>query len=126
MRVLVFSDIHSNFEALKAMLAKEKFDYSIFLGDAVDYGPQPGETLDLVMENSDVRLMGNHDRAVAYDEDCRCALEMHDLSEYTRENISRKPGRGCPVTDFQAERRMVQNSDGKEWGKNSRVSDICP
>jgi len=71
-------------------LLQEKFDYSIFLGDAVDYGPQPSETLDLVRENSDVRIMGNHDRAVAYDEDCQCALEMHDLSEYTRENISKK------------------------------------
>jgi len=90
MRILVFSDIHANFEALKAVIAREKFDYSIFLGDAVDYGPQPSETLDLVRENSDVRIMGNHDRAVAYDEDCQCALEMHDLSEYTRENISKK------------------------------------
>ncbi len=89
MKILIFSDIHANFEALKELLGREKFDYSIFLGDAVDYGPQPAETLDLVMENSDVRLMGNHDRAVAYDEDCKCALEMHDLSEYTRENISK-------------------------------------
>ncbi|WP_393971372.1 metallophosphoesterase family protein [Oxyplasma meridianum] len=90
MKILVFSDAHANFEALNSLLGEVKFDFSIFLGDAVDYGPQPGETLDLIMENSDVRIMGNHDRAVAYNEDCHCALEMHDLSEYTRENISKK------------------------------------
>ena len=31
MKILIFSDIHANFEALKELLGREKFDYSIFL-----------------------------------------------------------------------------------------------
>lgn len=89
-RILIFSDIHANYEALSSLLENEKYDLSIFLGDSVDYGPQPAETLDLLMGNTDIRIMGNHDRAVAFDEDCHCSLEMHDLSEYTRKEISQK------------------------------------
>ncbi len=90
MKILIFSDIHANYEALKSLVQRETYDFSIFLGDSVDYGPQPAETLDLLLETTDIRIMGNHDRAVAYDEDCHCSLEMHDLSEYTRKEVSMK------------------------------------
>jgi Calcineurin-like phosphoesterase. len=43
MRLLVISDIHSNFEALKALDRIVQYDEVIFLGDAVNYGPQPVE-----------------------------------------------------------------------------------
>ena len=39
MRILLISDIHSNIEALKAILNKEKdFDLLAVAGDLVDYG----------------------------------------------------------------------------------------
>jgi protein phosphatase len=89
MRLLIISDAHSNLESLKTAVTGEKFDKLVFLGDAVDYGPQPVEVFDFINENADYAVMGNHDRAAAYDEDCHCSLDMHDLSEYTRREISR-------------------------------------
>lgn len=90
MKVLIFSDIHSNLEAMQQVVEKERFDKAIFLGDIVDYGPNPAETLDLVLKESDFIVQGNHDFAVATGEDCHCAPEMHDLSELTRQEISLK------------------------------------
>lgn len=90
MKLLVISDAHSNYLALKAAVDSERYDKLVFLGDAVDYGPQPAEVLDFITENADYYVMGNHDRAVAYDEDCHCSIDMHDLSEYTRKEISQK------------------------------------
>lgn len=90
MKILLISDLHGNYEALKAIISKETYDEIFFLGDAVDYGPKPAEVLDFLKENSRFNVMGNHDRAVAYDEDCKCAPAMHELSEFTRKNISMK------------------------------------
>lgn len=90
MKLLIVSDIHSNYEAIKTINETENYDKMIFLGDAVDYGPQPAEVVDFITENSDYNLMGNHDYAVVYDVDCQCSPAMHDLSEFTRENISKK------------------------------------
>lgn len=87
MRILIFSDIHSNKYALD-MIEKEKFDSAIFLGDIVDYGPNPSETLDRVRSMSKYMVMGNHDYAAAFNKDCLCAQENHELSVYTRENIT--------------------------------------
>jgi putative phosphoesterase len=90
MRILIYSDIHSNFQALRSLLESEKFDKSLFLGDAVDYGPEPAETVDEVFSQSDYIVQGNHDSAVANNTDCGCAPEMHELSVFTRDNISLK------------------------------------
>lgn len=90
MKVLIFSDIHSNLEAMEEITRIEKYDEAIFLGDIVDYGPDPAETLDLVMREADHMVQGNHDYAVGTGEDCGCAPEMHDISELTRSEISMK------------------------------------
>lgn len=90
MRVLVFSDIHSNLEALNKVLSLEKFDKAVFLGDIVDYGPNPAEALDIVMKEADFIVQGNHDYAAGTGEDCNCAPAMHDLSVLTRNEITMK------------------------------------
>lgn len=90
MKVLIISDVHANYGALQTVLEKEPFDKLIFLGDAVDYGPQPTEVVDSLYENADFKIMGNHDYAVINDVDCKCAPAMHHLSEYSRINISKK------------------------------------
>ena len=43
MRVLVVSDLHGNWAALRAVEARERADQVLCLGDLVDYGPSPGE-----------------------------------------------------------------------------------
>ncbi len=90
MKVLIISDIHGNYEALKTVTESESYDDIIFLGDAVDYGPQPAEVVDFISENVKHAAMGNHDHAVINDVDCKCAPAMHHLSEFSRNNISKK------------------------------------
>ncbi len=79
------SDIHGNLPALEQLLKKERFDKLVFLGDAVDYGPWPTEVIDILREEADHAVMGNHDSAVAFRIDCMCSQEMHPISVWTRE-----------------------------------------
>jgi protein phosphatase len=90
MKLLVISDVHGNFDALKALSDRESYDKMVFLGDAVDYGPEPGQVLDFLKSNSDVNIMGNHDNAVLTGSSCNCSFDMLELSDYTRENITMK------------------------------------
>jgi predicted phosphodiesterase len=63
----ILSDIHSNLEALRAVLddiARHPVEAVYCLGDIVGYGPNPRECLDLVMQRCAVVVMGNHDLAV--------------------------------------------------------------
>ena len=65
MRILVFSDIHSNLPALEAVLAAAgNVDAYWCLGDIVGYGPDPNECIARVRElNNLVCVRGNHDAA---------------------------------------------------------------
>lgn len=64
MKIAVLSDVHSNLDALEAVLAdirREKVDQAWFLGDAVGYGPEPVECLESLGPACRVMLRGNHD-----------------------------------------------------------------
>lgn len=65
MKILVFSDIHSNLTALEAVLAAAgSVDAHWCLGDIVGYGPDPNECIALVRDLSNlVCVRGNHDAA---------------------------------------------------------------
>ncbi len=70
MRYLIVSDIHSNWDALQAVLGhvrRKHFDRILFLGDAVGYGASPNRVLDwLRSESSRLAVVrGNHDRVCA-------------------------------------------------------------
>jgi diadenosine tetraphosphatase ApaH/serine/threonine PP2A family protein phosphatase len=67
----IISDIHSNLEALQAVLAdiaKQPVQEIYCLGDVVGYGPNPRECVDLVMKCK-VVLLGNHDQGALFDPD---------------------------------------------------------
>ncbi|KPK79266.1 MAG: phosphoesterase [Phycisphaerae bacterium SM23_33] len=69
-KTAVISDIHSNLEALTAVLddiAARDIQRIVCLGDVVGYGPDPQPCLDLVLQRSQVTLMGNHDFAALYE-----------------------------------------------------------
>ena len=69
MKRAVISDIHSNLEALEAVLAdiSEQGISEIFcLGDIVGYGPNPRESIDRIMQCR-VCLLGNHDQGALFD-----------------------------------------------------------
>lgn len=85
MRILILSDIHANYVALKAVMEKEKeHDLLFFLGDIVDYGTQPGPCLDFVRQNADLAVRGNHDQALGFDADCGCRGDFRAMSLATR------------------------------------------
>ncbi len=70
MKRAVISDIHGNLEALHSVLAhiaEQQIEEVFCLGDIIGYGPNPCECLDLVMKNSKVTLLGNHDQGAMFD-----------------------------------------------------------
>jgi diadenosine tetraphosphatase ApaH/serine/threonine PP2A family protein phosphatase len=65
----IVSDIHSNLEALNAVLAdiaSQGVTEILCLGDIVGYGPNPRECIDLVMKFARV-VLGNHDKGAVLD-----------------------------------------------------------
>ena len=67
----ILSDVHSNLEALQAVLediARQEVQEVYCLGDVVGYGPNPRECVDLVMQCK-VVLLGNHDQGALFDPD---------------------------------------------------------
>jgi diadenosine tetraphosphatase ApaH/serine/threonine PP2A family protein phosphatase len=92
LRVAALSDIHSNRQALEAVLAaidEAEVDELWCLGDMVGYGADPDACTNLVRERCRVSLVGNHDLAVLG------ALDIATFSEgaaaaveWTRENVN--------------------------------------
>jgi len=65
-KIGIYSDVHSNLEALETVLEaldRERVDRTLCLGDLVGYGPNPNECVTRVMQSADDILAGNHDHA---------------------------------------------------------------
>ena len=104
MRIAIISDVHANLAALESI--QEPYDLLFCLGDLVDYGPQPREAIHWVKERALRVVRGNHDHALAYDADCRCAPVMREASVTTRQWHARLLSledkeylHGLPITD---------------------------
>ncbi len=68
MKILVYTDVHANIEALKLLQQTEDYqtsDMKIFLGDAVVRCPYPNECLDMIFASNDIFLLGNYDYCFA-------------------------------------------------------------
>ena len=70
MRYLLLSDLHSNDEALSAVLSRvkrKKFDRIVCLGDFVGYAADPNKVLDRfrTLPRTTISIRGNHDKVVA-------------------------------------------------------------
>jgi len=66
LRYGIISDIHSNLEALHAVIAEIDamgVDALLCLGDIVGYGPSPNECCDLLRARDAIAIAGNHDEA---------------------------------------------------------------
>src|SRR6476469_2008901 len=77
MRYLLLSDIHSNDEALAAVLSRARrrtFDRVVILGDFVGYGAEPNAVLDRLRRIRKLKFVirGNHDKVV-------CGLDEGEL-----------------------------------------------
>ena len=84
MRYAILGDIHSNLEALEAVLAAletERIDHYVCVGDVVGYGADPKPCLDRIRSLCDVIVAGNHDWAVAG------VLSLEFFNEYAKDAI---------------------------------------
>lgn len=76
MKVAIISDIHSNLEALWAVLKdinKRRLKNIFCLGDIVGYGANPDECMELCYKEADQIIAGNHDWAI---------IDKTDLSNF--------------------------------------------
>ena len=84
MRIAVIADIHSNLDALEAVLSalsRTRIDRYVCVGDVVGYGADPKACIDRVRDLCDVVVAGNHDWAVAG------RLSMEFFNAYARQAI---------------------------------------
>lgn len=66
-RILLISDIHGNYPALKAIdkqLDASAFDYIVNSGDSLVYAPFPNETLTWLLKHQAISILGNTDQKV--------------------------------------------------------------
>ncbi len=76
MRYVIFSDLHSNLEALNHFQKEIEtigFDKLVCLGDIVGYGVDPNPCVEWVRKNANLTIAGNHDWG---------AIEKTDISYF--------------------------------------------
>jgi diadenosine tetraphosphatase ApaH/serine/threonine PP2A family protein phosphatase len=116
--IALFTDIHGNREALEACLAHAAtlaIGRTVFLGDYVGYGADPGFAVDTVaahVEQGAIAIAGNHDAAA-----CGVNERMNDVAtlaiEWTARQLSamqRDFLAGLPLTAEDGDRLYVHGS----------------
>lgn len=90
----ILGDIHSNWEALTAVLAdaeSQGVDTYVCVGDIVGYNANPAECLEKIRSLCVAVVRGNHDHYVSHDE---CLEDFHPLAahviDWTRQQLSRE------------------------------------
>lgn len=92
MKLAVLSDVHANLEALQAVvrdIESRAVEKVFFLGDAVGYGANPNECVDIIDSLCEIKLLGNHDYVALGLESSRNFNPMAQKSiKWTREQLS--------------------------------------
>ena len=92
MKIAVFSDIHGNPEALKAVLGQikaQKPDLTVFLGDIFQRGHGEFECLDLLAESGAVCVKGNCELYAEHGVDIDPDVEyLRDYYDFIREKLT--------------------------------------
>lgn len=68
-RTAIVSDVHSNLEALEAVLedaADQGCNDIVCLGDLIGYGPNPRQVMQIALEHFRFTLLGNHEEGVLF------------------------------------------------------------
>ena len=98
MRFAAISDVHSNLEALQAVLddaERARVEAIVCLGDVIGYGPNPRETLDLVRKVASAVVLGNHEVLVGREIPEHTAPQAAQAALWTRRML--RPPRGSKV-----------------------------
>lgn len=112
----LISDIHGNYEALRAVMAdirQQNISEVYCLGDIIGYGPNPVECLEEVMRSCKITILGNHDQAALFDPEGFNPIALQAIY-WTREQLESGPGSAGAVNrrwDFLGERPRTY-SDG--------------
>lgn len=112
MRRLILSDIHSNLDALQAVLrhAEGGYDEVVCCGDVVGYNASPVEVVAWARENCTAIVRGNHDRACCGLEDLEwfnpaariaAVWTMNELGEADQHWLSTLPAGPLSFDGFQ-------------------------
>jgi len=116
----IISDIHSNTEALTAVMediAGRGITRIACLGDVVGYGPEPGQCVDIVRRKSEFALMGNHDYAVMF-EPSQFNISAETASFWTRSALEAEPDEALRGQrwEFLGDLPVKHVMDGQEFG----------
>jgi predicted phosphodiesterase len=86
----VISDIHSNLEAFQSVIANlPHYDFLLFLGDLVGYGPPPNEVVERFRKlKPAIALKGNHDHAVSTGDTSGFSPHAEKAVKWTRHQIT--------------------------------------
>ena len=96
MKLAVFTDIHGNLEALKAIINdinSKNVDEIICLGDTIGLGSESKECLDLIIENNIKMVLGNHELCALYGTDIDSSINSNVQKEHykwIRESLTTK------------------------------------
>ena len=136
MRLTLLSDIHANVTALKAVLSDlesvGKIDTCVLLGDLVNYGPRPNETIEMVKSLKWpvlVNIWGNHEYSIfggslekfATDRG-RSVLQYTNsiLTEESRQYMDKEMEHaGCQTCQIEGKKILFMHGDMDDpyWGK---------
>lgn len=127
----IISDIHSNIQALEAVLTDvDKHDVSevICLGDVIGYGPNPLECIDRAME-FDVVLQGNHEQAVMVQmEGAAFNMKARGSIDWTRDQLSMLSGdreQNARRWDFLGDLRVSHETEQALYVHGTPRDPIC-
>lgn len=123
-KIAIFSDIHGNLEALKAVIADSTSCGATnfaCLGDVVGYGPNPGRCIALIQKIGCVCVKGNHDDDASTNRDLsNLSLEAQESLAWTRERLSSAQKQwlgGLPYTRRLGRNQIVHatNHSPQDW-----------
>ena len=91
MRLAIISDIHSNLQALKAVMKEieeAEVDQIACAGDIIGYGANPNECCQIVSDTVEHAVVGNHEHAVIKNGRDRMNTEAAIASEWTADVLA--------------------------------------
>ncbi|GAB4061693.1 metallophosphoesterase family protein [Uliginosibacterium sediminicola] len=115
MKYALIADIHSNIEALDAVLAHAAAQGAtrrVFLGDLIGYGPDPVAVVERVracVAAGDHAVLGNHDAALRADEAESMNSEARAAMVWTRAQLD------AAQTEFVSSLPLMLREDGMTW-----------